>query len=260
MPSDAHSHPYYLRKTHEDCELERARLNIACAASAFSEPEFIYNEKISLKKSMPEFVPGFAVHPQLPARACADDSLAFLYRAVREKRAAFIGETGFDLYDAEYKATEKEQEALFAEHSELAKNAGLPLVLHVRRAIHKIFRMEKTLRAVPALVFHGYSGTADEAKALLRRGMNAYFSFGTAICLNHKKAMAAAASLPAQRLLFETDAPYQPLRGKDFSTYSDIDAVISAAALLRSCDKKELEAVSDATWREIFIRDAKDKS
>jgi TatD DNase family protein len=46
--------------------------------------------------------------------------------------------------------------------------------------------------------------------------------------------MEAASLLPAERLLTETDAPYQPLRGKKYSSWKDIFTVIQAMADLRS--------------------------
>ena len=73
-----------------------------------------------------------------------------------------------------------------------------------------------------------------EGEALLRRGINAFFSFGAAIINNHKLAQASCAALPLNRLLFETDAPYIPPQGKTFSSWPDLEFTYQTAAKLRS--------------------------
>ncbi|MDR2659065.1 MAG: TatD family hydrolase [Spirochaetaceae bacterium] len=238
MLSDAHAHPFDLSRLYGGAEAERRRLNIICAASAWRAEEFLYNERAA---SVFPMALCFAVHPQLPASGNAardskpiQDSLSFMYKLAGEKRIDAVGETGFDLYNDEFRATEKIQDELFEHHLCIAEKHELPLVLHLRRAEQKIFSYTKRLKKITSVVFHSYQGTADEAAALLRRGVNAYFSFGTTILLNHKKAMKSCAALEAERLLFETDAPYQSLRGNAYSSYADINSVIQKASELRS--------------------------
>jgi TatD DNase family protein len=148
-------------------------------------------------------------------------------------RLAAVGETGFDLFNADYRETEKVQDELFAVHLETALRFGLPLVLHVRRAMHKVFARAKDLAKCRAVVFHSWPGAAAEGEALLKRGINAFFSFGTVILLNHREAMRCCATFPLDRLLSETDAPYQPLRGKAFSGPEALPRIIEAASSLR---------------------------
>jgi TatD DNase family protein len=187
-----------------------------------------------------------------------DELLGFLETLAGGGRISAVGETGFDLYDFSFRDTEAEQDALFAAHLELARRFALPLVLHIRRAAHKVFAHSASLKKVPALVFHSYSGTLREAEDLLKRGINAYFSFGTGILLNHKEARRSCALLPAERLLLETDAPYQPLRGRAFSSWADLDAILHEAASLRLGAEKgpsspaALEALTDENFRRVF--------
>jgi TatD DNase family protein len=246
MASDAHIHPYYLYKEDGAQEIERIQLNIRCAASSFSNDEFIHNEALSKKEDGPFMALCFAVHPQLPARNMIntdkagysgiydiDALLSFLETLAGEKRIRAVGEAGFDLFNSDFKETEKIQEKIFNHHLDIALRYSLPVVLHIRRAMHKIFLYAKQLKRLPAVVFHSYSGSLDEAASILRRGVNAYFSFGATIMMNHKNALRCAALLEENRLLFETDAPYQPLGMKKFSCYSDIFAVIRCAEELR---------------------------
>jgi len=115
--------------------------------------QFAYHEGLARearRDGAAVLVPCFAVHPQLPAAAADEDFaglLGLLETLAGEGRLGAVGETGFDLYhtgrgqDAQidYRATEAVQEELFTAHLDCAKRYGLPLVLHVRRAMHKVF-------------------------------------------------------------------------------------------------------------------------
>lgn len=256
MASDAHAHPYDLLMLHPDAELDRQRLGIACIASAWSDKEFSVHEQLSdavHKNGSAPLYCGFAVHPQLPARHpdAVSSSLQTLETLLSEKKLDVMGELGFDLFDTDYKQTEQEQDKLFLSQLGWAVESSLPLVLHVRRAMHKIFAYSTLLAKCPSVLFHSYSGTLGEAESLLRRGINAYFSFGTVLLLNHKKAIEVYAKLPEDRLLFETDAPYQALRGQRYSSWNDLSLVIEAAARIHrnygtgTADAKQLEQISD---------------
>ncbi|MDR1420052.1 MAG: TatD family hydrolase [Treponema sp.] len=259
MLTDAHCHPFDLVKLHPSSEGER-RGAVLCAASSWNREQFEYHEKIC--RDFP-LVPCFAAHPQLPASempeeekaALIKEDLELLERLALEKRLGAVGETGFDLYDAAMRETEKIQDGLFEEHLSAALRGDLPIVLHVRRAMHKVFAQAGRLKKCRAVIFHCWPGTLGEGEALLGRGINAYFSFGTAVMLNHKEAMRSCASFPAERLLVETDAPYQRLRGKSFSSWADLPGILAAVAALRArAGKKEaaLEIITEENFRRAF--------
>jgi TatD DNase family protein len=127
--------------------------------------------------------------------------------------------------------------------------------------MHKIFEycdkdMGGMMKKLPAVVFHSYSGSPDEARSILKRGINAYFSFGNAILLNHKNAMQCVATLPQDHLLFETDAPYQMLKGREYSSYADIIGILQQAVQLRANRDihtiEELEQITDNNFCAVF--------
>ena len=272
MASDAHAHPLDLLEVFPQAETERRSLGIACTASSCSKEEFLRHEQIAIaakKDAAASLFLCFAVHPQLPAfiqqikAHCSDanfqDQLELLSTFAAENRIAAVGECGFDLYSQNYKDTETIQDVLFASHLTIAAQYNLPVVLHVRRAMHKIFPYAKTLKKLPAVIFHSWPGAPDEAAALLRKGIPAFFSFGTTLLLNHKNALRSCATVPAERLLLETDAPYQPLRGKSFSSWADIPAILEAAAKIRKeagatqgTDAVELEGIVDGNFMGVF--------
>jgi TatD DNase family protein len=76
--------------------------------------------------------------------------------------------------------------------------------------------------------------------------------------LNHREAMRCCAVFPSERILTETDAPFQPPRGREFSRYADLKDIITAIAALRrevgtevSC-VEELEKTVEGNFRAAF--------
>jgi TatD DNase family protein len=248
-----------------ESEAERRARGLICAASSTTEAEFLYHEGLSQRAKAdraPPLLPCFAVHPQAPDPGDGpgrfEPLLGLLENLAARGRLRAVGEAGFDLYTPAFRETEKIQDELFARHLETALKYGLPLVIHLRRAMHKIFPHSGLLKKLPALVFHSWPGAVGEGEALLRRGINAYFSFGGVILLNHKEARRCCAAFPLERLLTETDAPYQPLRGREFSRWADLPLILNGMAELRrqagvfSGTVEDLEKTVDANFRRAF--------
>jgi TatD DNase family protein len=273
MLTDAHCHPFDLVRVFPEAEEERRRLYVLAAASSCDWEEFSYIEGLAGKAadgkatdSAAAILPCFAVHPQLPAIIAVNGEkqkenevkkcLETLYKIAAEGRITAVGECGFDLYNAQFRETETAQDGIFAVHLEVALRYGLPVVIHARRAMHKIFAAAAILKKCKAVIFHSWPGTLDEGISLLRRGVNAYFSFGNVIRLNHKQAMRCCALFPAERLLTETDAPFQAPRGQGFSHWADLPSIIETAASIRSeaASTKELETQIEANFHAAFTR------
>jgi len=268
--TDAHCHPFDLVRVFPNAEQERRLLGTTAAASSCDLQEFAYNETLSRNAAVenaPPLLLCFAVHPQLPAvkaqdgkpftETDLDDSLQTLQTLSEAGRIAAVGEFGFDLYNDAFRETQALQDRIFAAHLETALRYDLPIVLHIRRAMHKIFSAEKTLAKCKAVIFHSWSGTCEEGLSLLRHGVNAYFSFGNTIALNHKQAQKSSSLFPADRLLTETDAPFHPPRGETFSQWSNLPRIIETAATLRreagnNTDAKELETQIETNFNAIF--------
>jgi TatD DNase family protein len=269
MLTDAHCHPFDLGRLFPGAEDERRRLNVMCAASASGMEAFAHNEALSRNarsgRAAP-VLPCFALHPQLPAAEKARDrdmrdGLETLALLAEQGRLAAVGETGFDLFNAAFRETEKIQDALFDAHASAALRHGLPLVIHARRAMHKVFARTPALKQCRAVIFHSWPGTAGEGEALLKRGVNAFFSFGAAVLLKHREAMRCCAVFPLTRLLTETDAPYQPLRGNAYSRWEDLPRILEAVVALRreasaqkaeACNTAEMENSIESNFRAAF--------
>jgi len=269
--TDAHCHPLDLIRVFPQAEKERKELGVTAAASACDLEEFSYHEELARNSTAEKSAPllcCFGIHPQLPAERAKkskpftekelNSSMASADKLCQAGRIAAIGECGFDLYKDEYRETEDIQEKIFECHLQTAVKFNLPIVLHVRRAMHKIFTYEKQLIKCKSVIFHTWPGTLEEAKSLLRRGINAYFSFGNVIMLNHKQSIKCCSLLPAERLLTETDAPYAPRRGENFSSWTDLPLILETASTIRNeagnkTTSKELENQVDMNFMRAFL-------
>ena len=131
----------------------------------------------------------------------------------RAKKIVAIGEIGLDYH---YPDTDKpKQAALFEAQLALAEETDLPVIIHDREAHGDCF---DTVCRHPRVrgVFHSYSGSAEMARDLVRRGWYISFS-GVVTFKNASKVCEAAAAVPTERLLIETDCPYlapHPHRGE----------------------------------------------
>ena len=131
----------------------------------------------------------------------------------REDKIVAIGEIGLDYY---WEPMDKPlQKAFFEGQLEIARRVNLPVLIHDREAHGDTF--ETVLRYPDVCgVFHGYSGSAEMARELVKRGW--YIAFGGTVTFkNAHRVREVAASVPLDHLLLETDCPYMapvPHRGK----------------------------------------------
>lgn len=128
--------------------------------------------------------------------------------------AVAVGETGIDLYrDRSYL---DDQRAAFLGHIELAKDHRKALVIHTRESIDEALEMLGEAGAPSRLVFHCWSGDAEQLRRALDLG--AHISFAGNVTFKNASDLRAVAQLvPPDRLLVETDSPYLapvPHRGK----------------------------------------------
>ena len=127
-----------------------------------------------------------------------------------------IGEAGLDYhYD---KASRSAQEEGFRIHIDAARRTGLPLVIHARNADEDVARIltEETTKGAFPFVLHCFSSGADLARTGLDLGGYVSFS-GIVTFKNSQELRDIAMTVPRDRILVETDAPYLapvPMRGK----------------------------------------------
>lgn len=196
---------------------------------AHSKTEFIIVEKAAAFFN-DIVVPSFGIHPQ-NIDLCM---IEYLEKLLVENRIAAIGEVGFDLFSSDFAMNFERQQQVWNIQLDLALKYNKPLVIHCRKALDKIFPYAKKLSKLPAVLFHSFSGSPQEAKAFLNRGINAWFSFSKQILKGNKRAILCVTQLPLENLLAETDAPFQTLAGEVFTKPEDIVCVYKKIAELRN--------------------------
>lgn len=199
---DSHFHLAQCWKENKNCTFYPG---ITCA---HEKEEFLLQESIASKlaeeKSL-DIKLAFGIHPWNIDLSEAD----FLESLLKENRIDYVGETGFDFYTKELRETESMQEKAFNICLDLAVEYKKPLVIHNRKALEKIYEYSGRLSQLPHVIFHAFSFGSVEALQILKKGINAYFSFGIQLLKGGKKIQDCIENIPAERLRCETDAPYQ---------------------------------------------------
>jgi TatD DNase family protein len=172
----------------------------------------------TLQQLWPETRFGIGVHPHQAHQFAGDPGGAATVvreQLARTPAARAVGEIGLDYHYN--RSPPKEQRSAFREQIVLAHAVGLPIVIHTREAWDDTFAILRDENAA-ALggAFHCFSGGPEEAKKALATGF--FLSFAGPLTFRNADALREAAALvPPDRLLIETDAPYltpHPHRGE----------------------------------------------
>ncbi len=152
-----------------------------------------------------------AIHPH-EAKSVDENVLAELRRLAQNKKVVAIGETGLD-YHYNF-STPDQQQAAFKSHLQIAGEANLPVIIHSREAFDETMQILRQFPALKRVIFHCFSGSAEQAKVVLDAGYFVSFT-GVVTFRSAEKTRAAALAVPPDRLMIETDAPYmspEPMR------------------------------------------------
>ncbi|WP_428027789.1 TatD family hydrolase [Altererythrobacter sp.] len=184
------------------------------------------------------------IHPH-EADAHEDLGAQTLLDATHNPRVIGIGETGLDYY---YDNSEREtQRKLFRMHIGVARDTGLPLIIHTRDAEEDtlaILEDEMGKGAFPALI-HCFTASAGFGRKALEMGLTISIS-GIVTFKNAKELQEVAKEVPADRLLVETDSPFLapvPHRGRK----CEPAFVADTARFLAELRGEELEHLAQST-------------
>lgn len=169
-------------------------------------------EALALARRHSDLRVAVGIHPHRAAQWNVE-ALSALTELARDPRVVAIGEIGMDFSGRS--APADVQEAAFRGQLALASLVGLPVVIHVRDSGEKV-RAILAEGVCPPGMIHCYSEGPEELAAWLELGLSVSFA-GTVTYPGADRQRAAAARVPAARLLAETDAPYlapQNARGR----------------------------------------------
>lgn len=210
---------------------------------------------VELAARLPMLAATVGLQPNNLAELPASDWDAVVQLAEKPGVVA-VGETGLDRHwdDTPF----AQQEDYFARHLALARKHQLPLVIHCREAGADVVRMlrEDYERHGPVRgVMHSFTGDAETAKSCLAMGL--YISFaGMVTYKNAQNLRDVAKTVPADRLLVETDSPYLapvPMRGKR-NEPAFVAHTAACLAAERGEDVAVLAANSTRNARTLFAR------
>jgi TatD DNase family protein len=253
MLIDSHCHLEYKGLVDDQANvLDRARAAGVGGFLSISTRQREWAQVIATADREADVWASVGIHPH-EADAHADLGEAALLEASQHPRVIAIGETGLDYY---YDHSDRDtQKALFQKHISVSRQTGLPIIIHTRNAevdTAEILRQELGKGAFPALI-HCFTASADFARSVLDLGLTISIS-GIVTFKNAKDLQDIAASIPADRLLVETDAPFLapvPHRGKVCEP-SFVADTCRFVADLRGVSAEELAATTTANFRALF--------
>lgn len=167
---------------------------------------------VALAKKYPFLYAAVGSHPD--AADEVDEAVLNEYRLLcREEKVKAIGEIGLDYH---YEDIPREiQKKAFRMQMALAREVGLPVIIHQREALADCLEILADFPEVKG-VFHCFSGSAQTARELTAQGWYVGFT-GVLTFKNARKALEAAKAVPKDRIVLETDCPYmapEPFRGR----------------------------------------------
>lgn len=195
----------------------------------------------------PRVYAAVALHPTR-AGALDDEAKRTLETLAVDPRVVAVGETGIDMYwpgKLDGCADEATQREAFAWHIELAKRVGKPLMIHNRDGDAEVLDMLRSEGAPETVIFHCFSSDAEMARTCADHGWLMSLS-GTVSFRNAHALREAAAIIPAELLLVETDAPFltpHPFRGAPNESYC-LPYTVRALAEIRNSSAAEIAAVT----------------
>ncbi|MBA4743285.1 MAG: TatD family hydrolase [Azoarcus sp.] len=185
----------------------------------------------------------YGIHPLFVTHAREAD-LEVLTERLDEGTAVAVGEIGLDHYVDD--ADPDTQRHYFVEQLKLARRFGLPVILHVRRAVDAILKELRRIE-VPGGIAHAFNGSRQQADIF--RAMGFCLGFGGAATFSGStRIRRLATELPLESIVLETDSPdIRPEWAQDIPNEpANLPRIASVIAQLRGIDVDELASATAA--------------
>lgn len=212
---------------------------------------------IALAERQPRVWAAVGIHPNGASAAADPATRAAVDALAGHPRVVAVGETGFDTWwDDE---TLETQRMAFDWHVELARRHDLPLILHVRDGQNAEDASLAAAEAIADAAWHrGILHCSNGHPRLVAAGLGLGWMVSFAGNLTYKSAgdlRSAAAEIPLDRLLVETDSPYltpEPKRGQR-NVPGNVRHTAGVLAEARGMGVAELEPILDANARRVYF-------
>lgn len=189
-------------------------------------------------------------HPDAADEVNEDVLEAYHVLCKQNPKVKAIGEIGLD-YHYEDIPRQRQLEA-FRDQMALARELNLPVIVHEREAHQDGMAVVDEFPQVTG-VFHCYSGSAEMAKELIKRGWYIGFT-GVLTFKNARKAVEVAREIPLDRIVLETDCPYmspEPFRGKR-NDPGKLYRMAQALAQIREIPAEQVEAITFENGKQLY--------
>ena len=196
---------------------------------------------LALCRSRPGLYPALGLHP-VHVDTHVDADVGALAAQIEAQRPVAVGEIGLDYY---LQGLDRDrQQALFEAQLAIARDAGLPVLLHVRKAHDAVLATLRRLR-VKGGIAHAFNGSLQQARQYLALGFRLGFG-GTLTYEGSTRIRRLAAELPGEALVLETDAPDMVVAGHRGERNSPeyLPQCLQALANVRGEDPAQLAALT----------------
>ncbi len=150
----------------------------------------------------PECRPAYGIHP-LYVGAATESDLVTLRQWLRDEPAVAVGEIGLDFFVSDVEP--QQQEYFFVEQLKIARDLGLPVLLHVRRSVDAVLKHLRRIKVVGGIA-HAFNGSRQQADEFIQLGFKLGFG-GTLTYPGSTRIRSLARDLPLSSIVLETDAP-----------------------------------------------------
>jgi len=157
---------------------------------------------IRLCQSEQALFPALGLHPAY-LQAHRQEHISALEREIEKQRPVAVGEIGLDYFIREL--DREKQQALFEAQLEVARDAGLPVILHVRKAHDQVLSTLRRIR-VSGGTAHAFNGSLQQARQYIEMGFKLGFG-GMLTYQRSNRIRRLAEDLPVDAIVLETDAP-----------------------------------------------------
>ena len=249
---DTHTHlnvEEFAGKEQEELDLAKEMGVVAHNIVGFDKPTI--ERAMELADQYPELYLTLGWHPT-EAGDYSPEVEAYLIEQLKHPKVVALGEIGLDYH---WMTAPKEiQEKVFRRQIQLSKELDLPFVVHTRDALEDTYAIIKSEGVGPrGGIMHSFSGSLEDAKRFMDLGMMISFS-GVVTFKKATDVQEAAAGLPLDKILVETDAPYLapvPKRGRENKT-AYTRYVVDFIAGLRGLTTEEVAQATYDNARKVF--------
>jgi len=196
--------------------------------------------------------PALGLHPLYLQRHGPED-LEELSRRIETGEVVALGEIGLDFWERPDEALRRRQLELFEAQLRIARRAGLPVLIHARKAHDQVLAAVRRLRFTSGGIVHAFSGSRQQAQGYVDLG----FAIGVGGTITYQRAnrvRAVVADLPLNTLVLETDAPdISPAsHHNERNSPEFLPEIVSSLARLRAQEPRLVAATTSNTARTLL--------